>query len=56
MGEFSRAEAADRAGLEAAYLDHLIGLGLITPDSDDRLVKTDVRKAQMLRTLADAGI
>ena len=56
MAEFSRAEAAHRAGIDGAYLDRLIGLGLITPDADDRLVRTDIRKAQMLRTLEDAGI
>jgi adenylate cyclase len=42
--------------LDRAYLDRLIQLGLITPDADDRLVKTDVRKAQMVRTLERAGI
>jgi adenylate cyclase len=56
MGEFSRAEAAHRAGMEAAYLDHLIGLGLVVPDADGRLARTDIRKVQVLRTLAEAGI
>jgi class 3 adenylate cyclase len=53
---FTRAEAAHRAGLDAAYLDRLIGLGLIVPGADDQLTKFDVRKARMMRTLDDAGI
>jgi adenylate cyclase len=56
MAEYTRVEAAHRAGLDADYLDRLIGLGLLEPDADDRLVTTDIRKAQMLRTLEDAGI
>jgi adenylate cyclase len=56
MADYSRAEAAARAGVEPAYLDRLITLELIIPDADDRLRGTDIRKAQTLRTLEDAGI
>jgi adenylate cyclase len=56
MAEYTRAEAAHRAGLDAGYLDRLIGLGLIQPDADGRLATTDIRKAQIARTLEDAGI
>ena len=56
MAEYTRAEAAHRAALDGAYLDRLIDLGLIQPDGDDRLARTDIRKAQILRTLEDAGI
>jgi adenylate cyclase len=56
MADYTRAEAAHRAGLDAAYLDRLMGLGLLAPDPDDRLATTDIRKAQILRTLEDAGI
>jgi class 3 adenylate cyclase len=56
MADYTRAEAAHRAGLDAVYLDGLIALGLLEPDADDRLATTDIRKAQMLRTLEDAGI
>jgi adenylate cyclase len=56
MADYSRAEAATRAGVEPPYLDRLIKLELLTPDADDRLRRTDIRKAQTLRTLEDAGI
>jgi adenylate cyclase len=56
MAAFDRDTAAKRAGLERDYLDRVIELGLITPDADDRLVKTDIRKAQMVQTLERAGI
>jgi adenylate cyclase len=56
MAEFTRADAAKRAGLEPDYLDRLIGLGLIKPDAEDRLTKSDVRKAKMMQTLEGAGI
>jgi hypothetical protein len=44
--------AADRAEFEAEYLGRIIGLGLIQPDADDRLNRSDIRKAQTRR--ADA--
>ncbi len=56
MGEFSRDDAAMRAGVERAYLDRLIGLKVIAPDDDDRLTKGDVRRAKMALTLQRAGI
>jgi adenylate cyclase len=56
MAAFDRDTAATRAGLERKYLDRLIELGLITPDAEDKVVKTDIRKAQMVRTLERAGI
>ena len=56
MGDFSREEAAHRAGVDLAYLDRLIGLGLITPGAGDRLRESDVRKATMMQTLDGAGI
>jgi adenylate cyclase len=55
MAEYSRAEAAQRAGLEPAYIDRLIELSIIVPDADDLLTKGDVRRAQMAQTLEDAG-
>jgi hypothetical protein len=54
MAEYSRPEAAKRAGVEPAYLDRLIELGIIAPGAGDRLSKGDVRRAQMARTLETA--
>ena len=56
VGEFSRGEAANRAGVDSGYIDRLIELGIIGPDAADRLTKGDVRRAQMAATLETAGI
>ena len=56
MADFSRAEAAVRAGLDAAYLDRLIELRILRPSVEDRLARTDVRKAKVVETLEGAGI
>jgi len=56
MAEYSRAEAASRAGLDAGYIDRLIELGIITPDPADQLTTGDVRRAEMARTLETADI
>jgi class 3 adenylate cyclase len=56
MAEYSRAEAALRAGVEPTYLDRLIELGIITPGPGDQLTKGDIRRAQMAQTLENAGI
>ncbi len=37
MSELTRAQAADKAGAEVAFVDRLIELGIIVPDADDRL-------------------
>lgn len=56
MGELSRTQAADGAGVERAYLDRLIELEIIRPDAGDRLTKGDVRRVKMAETLDRAGI
>ena len=56
MAEYSRADAANRSGVDLGYIDHLIELGVLSPDSTDRLTKGDVRRAQMAQTLENAGI
>src|SRR4029453_13209117 len=56
MAEYSRADAANRSGVDLGYIDRLIELGVVSPDSTDRLTKGDVRRAQMAQTLENAGI
>ncbi|HET8776126.1 MAG TPA: hypothetical protein VFN76_00565, partial [Candidatus Limnocylindria bacterium] len=56
MNDLTRAQAADKAGVEPAYLDRLIELRIIQPDADDRLTRGDVRRAKMAETLEHAGI
>ncbi len=56
VAEYSRAEAANRSGVDLTYIDRLIELGIISPNSGDRLTKGDVRRIQMVQTLQSAGI
>jgi hypothetical protein len=56
VAEYSRADAANRSGVDLGYIDRLIELGVISPDSTDRLTKGDVRRAQMAQTLENAGM
>ena len=35
MAELTRARAADKAGVQAEYVDRLIEAGIIVPDADD---------------------
>jgi hypothetical protein len=56
VAEYSRVDAANRSGVDLGYIDRLIELGVISPDSTDRLTKGDVRRAQMAQTLEYAGI
>lgn len=53
---YSRDEAAERAGVEPAYLDRLVELGILAPESPDRYSPGDVRRAQMARSIEDAAI
>jgi adenylate cyclase len=54
--QYTRAQAAARAGEEAAFVDRLVSLGVIAPDGDDLLSKADVRRIKLARTLEGAGI
>ena len=56
MTDFSRAEAAERAGLAPEQLDHLVELGIVKASEGDRFTPGDVRRAEMVRGLERAGI
>jgi hypothetical protein len=56
VAEYSRAEAANRSGVDLGYIDRLIELGVLSPDGTDRLTRGDVRRVQMAQTLENAGI
>ncbi|HEX5578062.1 MAG TPA: adenylate/guanylate cyclase domain-containing protein [Candidatus Limnocylindria bacterium] len=56
MTTYAREEAARRCGCDRAWLDQLIGLGILVPDGDDRLSVGDLRRAQTARTMQLAGI
>ncbi len=49
-------EAADRAGVEPAYLARLVELGILGSEQPDRFSPGDVRRVSMVKSLEDAGI
>lgn len=56
MGDLNRQEVAERAGVEAAYVDTLITAGVLAPDAADRLTVDDVKRVGILRALEEAGL
>jgi len=56
MGELSRQDAADRAGVGIEDLNRFVDLGLITPDEDGLFTSGAVRKAGLIATLRAGGI
>ena len=55
VGELSRQQAADRAGISLDDLNRQIELGVITPTAD-RFSAGDVRRAGLVHSLENAGI
>jgi adenylate cyclase len=53
---YPRTEAAERAGVEPAYLDRLIELGIVRPEEPDGFSPGDVRRVLLAKSLEDAGI
>jgi class 3 adenylate cyclase len=53
---FSRAEAATRAGVEPAFLDRLVQLGIVTIDGDGAFSASQVKRAQLTQALATGGV
>jgi adenylate cyclase len=56
VGEFSRREAADRAGVRLDDLDRLVELDLVAPDDQDRFTAGEVRKIGLVASLTAGGI
>ena len=54
--DFSRQEAADRAGVTVDVVDRYVEVGLLTPGDGDRFSQGDVRRIGVGQTLDDAGI
>jgi adenylate cyclase len=54
--DYSTTEAARRAGVEEAFVDRLIELGVIEARPNHRLTAADVRRVQLTRTLENAGV
>ena len=56
MSGLTRQEVAERAGVEVAYIDELLAVAVLTPDSADSLTADDVRRAGIVRSLQEAGL
>lgn len=56
MLSYSRAEAADRAGVSVDEVSRLVELGIVTPEEGDRFSPGGVRRVQLAQGLATAGI
>jgi class 3 adenylate cyclase len=56
MTWYSGDEAAERAGVEPAYLVRLVDLGVLDREQAGRFSPGDVRRVAMVKSLEDAGI
>ena len=56
MTDFSRREAAARAGIDQETLDHLVELEIVQPDEGDRFREGAVRKLALVGSLLAGGI
>jgi adenylate cyclase len=54
--DYSIAEAAQRAGVDEAFVNRLIQLGVIEARTNGRLTAADVRRVQLSLTLENAGV
>lgn len=52
---FTRAEIAHGAGVDAAFVDRLCELGILSPERDE-LTEGDLRRVRILHSLTDAGL
>ncbi len=56
MSDYSRTEAAERAGIGADELTALVDLAIVRPAAGDRFTSGDVRRAELAMSLKRAGI
>jgi adenylate cyclase len=56
MNGYSLEDAAERAGVDADFLDRLIGLGILPAREDGGFSPADVRLVMMVKSLDDGGI
>ena len=56
MGEHSRQEVAQRAGVEPAYVDRLVELGILQPDIGGDFSPGDVRRARWVQSFERSGV
>jgi adenylate cyclase len=53
---YTRQEVAQRAGVDADYVDRLVELGILTPDSAEVFSAGDALRARWLQSLERAGV
>jgi DNA-binding transcriptional MerR regulator len=56
VSEYTRQEAARRAGVDPDRLDRLVGCGILTPAAGDRFSPSDVLRARWVQSLERAGL
>jgi len=56
VGDYSRQEAAERAGISLEELNQFVELSVLTPGDGDRFTAGDVRKAGLVHNLLAAGL
>jgi adenylate cyclase len=56
VGDFSRPEAAERAGVGLDDLSPLVDSGILTPDEHDRFSTGDVRRIGLVQSFVAAGM
>src|SRR4029077_8996448 len=56
VADFSRAEAAEHAGVTVDHLSQLVELGIVRPSAGDRFTPGDVRRAELVQSLTATGI
>jgi class 3 adenylate cyclase len=56
VGDYSRQEAADRAGISVEELSRLVELEILQPADGDRFTRADVRKADLVGSLVSGGL
>jgi class 3 adenylate cyclase/DNA-binding transcriptional MerR regulator len=56
VGDYSRQEAAERAGVSVEELGRLVELGILQPANGDRFTRADVRKADLVESLVSGGL
>jgi adenylate cyclase len=56
MTDWSRTEAAERAGVGLDELTSLVDLGIVKPGEGDRFTPADVRRAELAQSLKAAGV
>lgn len=53
---YSRAAAAERAGVEPDYLNRLVGLRIVVPEDPEHFSSGELRRVLLAKSIEDAGI